>query len=65
VTPLDEGPPSPRLQAILDSLDRVARGEAPGPEVARLARVVGALVRLLVARGMVSEDELVAELLRK
>lgn len=65
VTPLDEGPPSPRLQAILDSLDRVARGEAPGPEVARLARVAGALVRLLVARGILSEEELVAEFLRK
>jgi len=65
VTPLDERVASPRLQALLDALDRAARGEAPGPEVARLARVVGAMVRLLVAKGIVAEDELVAEFLRK
>jgi len=57
--------PSPRLQALLDALDRVARGDAPGPEVARLARVLRALVRLLVGKGILSEDELVSEFLRR
>jgi hypothetical protein len=65
VTPLDEPQGSPRLHALLDALDRVSRGDASGPEVARVARVVAALVRVLVAKGIVGEDELLATFLRK
>jgi len=65
VTPLDEPRGSPRLHALLDALDRASRGDASAPETARLARAVAALVRVLVAKGVVEEEELLAAFLRK
>jgi len=56
---------SPRLHALLDALDRAARGESGAPDVARLARLSSALVRLLLRKRVVTETELIAELLRK
>jgi type IV pilus assembly protein PilB len=65
VTPLDEPQGSPRLHALLDALDRASRADASGPETARLARAVSAIVRVLLAKGLVDEDELLAAFLRK
>jgi len=56
---------SPRLHALLDALDRASRGGAAAPELARLARLSSALVRLLLRKGVVGEAELIAELVRK
>ena len=50
----------PRLEAMLDGLDRVAQDEQLPPEVVRLSRVASAVVRLLVRKGLVTEDELVS-----
>jgi len=56
---------SPRLYALLDALDRVARGASAAPEVARVARLSSALVRVLLRKGVVTEAEVINELLRK
>jgi hypothetical protein len=65
VTPLDPPAGSPRLHALLDALDRASRGEPTPVETARLARTVAALVRVLLAKGLVAEEELLAAFLRK
>jgi hypothetical protein len=51
----------PRLEAMLDGLDRISLHEQCPPEIVRLSRIASALVRLLVRKGLVSEDELVSE----
>ena len=50
----------PRVEAILDGLERIGGGEGCPPELGRLARFSSAMVRLLVKKGFVSEDELAA-----
>jgi hypothetical protein len=73
VTALPPGPPTelvveiepegsfafgPRVEAILDGLDRIGGAEGSSPELGRLARFSSAMVKLLVQKGFVSEDEL-------
>jgi len=48
----------PRVEAILDGLDRIGGAEGSSPELGRLARFSSAMVKLLVQKGFVSEDEL-------
>ena len=50
----------PRVEAILDGLERIGGNAGSPPEIGRLSRFSSALVRLLVKKGIVSEDELVA-----
>ncbi len=50
----------PRVEAILDGLERVGGSEGCPPELGRLARFSSAMVRLLVKKGFISEDELAA-----
>ncbi len=56
---------SPRLQALLEAMERAARGASTTPELARISRVSAALVRLLLRKGVITEAELIAELVRK
>jgi hypothetical protein len=48
----------PRVEAILDGLERIGGSEGCPPELGRLARFSSAMVKLLVQKGFVSEDEL-------
>jgi hypothetical protein len=48
----------PRVEAILDGLERIGASEGSPPELGRLARFSSAMVKLLVQKGFVSEDEL-------
>jgi hypothetical protein len=50
----------PRVEAILESLERIGATEGSPPEVARLSRFASALVRILVKKRLVTEDELAA-----
>ena len=50
----------PRVEAILDGLERIGGSEGCPPELGRLARFSSAMVRLLVKKGFISEDELAA-----
>lgn len=50
----------PRVEAILDGLERIGGHDGSPPELGRLARFSAAMVRLLVKKGFVSEDELAA-----
>jgi hypothetical protein len=50
----------PRVEAILDGLERIGGNEGCPPELGRLARFSSAMVRLLVKKGFISEDELAA-----
>ncbi|MFL5302344.1 MAG: hypothetical protein ACJ79R_18615, partial [Anaeromyxobacteraceae bacterium] len=55
--------PPPQTSPLLAALERLARGEElPSLGAARLA---GALARILVRRGVVTESELLDELRRK
>jgi len=64
--PEPEAPDSPpRLLALLDALDRAARVSQAPPEVARVARLSSALVRVLLRKGVLTEAEVLGELLRK
>jgi hypothetical protein len=53
----------PRDAALLDALDRAARGEES--PLLKPAQLVAALARLLVKRGVVTEKELLEALTRK
>jgi hypothetical protein len=59
VTPEDEGDGdfAPRVEAILDGLERIGN-DTTTPELARLSRFSAALVRILVKKRLVTEDEL-------
>jgi type IV pilus assembly protein PilB len=59
--PGPEPSPASREAALRDALDRLAAGEE-SPGGLRGARLVGALTRALLRRGLVTEAELVAEL---
>ena len=48
----------PRVEAILDGLERIGASEGSPPELGRLARFSSAMVKLLVQKGFVTEDEL-------
>ena len=58
-----EKPLTPRQSAMLDALERAARGEESG--LVRPGHLAAVLVRLLVKRGIVSERELLEELTKK
>lgn len=61
-----EAPPRTEHEAaILAALDRMALGEADPRATVTPAQVVAALVRLLVRRRVFTEQELLAELLRR
>jgi hypothetical protein len=64
VVPEGEGEFGPRIQAMLDGLDRIGLHEGCPPEVVRLSRLASAMVTLLLRKGLVTEDELVAEFVR-
>ena len=50
----------PRVEAILDGLERIGGSAGCPPELGRLSRFSSAMVRLLVKKGFISEDELAA-----
>lgn len=50
----------PRVEAILDGLERIGGHEGSTPDLARLSRFASGMVRLLVKKGFISEDELAA-----
>ncbi len=52
-------------QAVLDVLDRLVHGEPVAPEVVKPAQMVAALVRLLLQKRVISEEEFLAEFRRK
>ncbi len=60
LTPEDDGDAefAPRVEAILDGLERIGAGDATSPELARLSRFSAAMVRILVKKRLVTEDEL-------
>ena len=62
LTPDDDGEAgfAPRVEAILDGLERIGAGEGSTPELARLSRFSAAMVRILVRKRLVTEDELAA-----
>jgi hypothetical protein len=59
LTPDDDGEAdfAPRVEAILDGLERIGN-ETTTPELARLSRFSAAMVRILVKKRLVTEDEL-------
>jgi hypothetical protein len=64
IVPEADGEFGPRIEAMLDGIDRVALHDGCPPEVVRLARLTSALVRLMLRKGLVSEDEMVHEFVR-
>jgi hypothetical protein len=50
----------PKVEAVLDDLERVGGSEACPPELARLARFVSGLVKVLVRKRLVTEGEVAA-----
>jgi len=64
VVPEGESEFGPRIQAMLDALDRIGLDEGCPPEIVRLSRLASAVVSLMVRKGLVTEDELVAEFVR-
>jgi hypothetical protein len=55
-----DGEFGPRIEALLDSLDRIGQHEGCPPELMRLSRLSSAMVRLMVRKGLISEQELVS-----
>jgi type II secretory ATPase GspE/PulE/Tfp pilus assembly ATPase PilB-like protein len=64
IVPEAEGEFGPRIEAMIDGLERIGQHEGSAPEMVRLARMTSALMRLMVRKGLVSEDEMVAEFVR-
>jgi len=64
ILPEGEGEFGPRIEAMLDGLDRIGLHEGGPPEVVRLSRLTAAMMRLMLRKGHVTEDELVAEFVR-
>jgi hypothetical protein len=64
IVPEAEGEFGPRIEAMIDGLDRIGQHEGSPPEIVRLARMTSALMRLMVRKGLVTEDEMVAEFVR-
>jgi hypothetical protein len=72
LAPPDEGGEAPRAReltakeiAILESLDRLAGGAPAEPDVVKPAQAMAALLRLLIRKRIVSEDDFLDELTRK
>jgi type II secretory ATPase GspE/PulE/Tfp pilus assembly ATPase PilB-like protein len=66
--PLEEAEPEPRAtseHAVLEALDHLAHGEPVAPEVVKPAQMMAALVRLLLHKKVISEEEFLAEFQRK
>jgi len=64
VVPEGDGEFGPRVEAMLDGLDRIGLQEGCPPEVVRVSRLASAMVTLLLRKGLVTEDELVHEFVR-
>jgi hypothetical protein len=64
VEPEPDGGFGPRIEAILDGLERTGGSDACPPELARLARFSSAIVRILLRKRLVTEDELVQAFLQ-
>jgi hypothetical protein len=62
--PEGEGEFGPRIEAMLDGLDRIALHEGCPAEVVRLSRLASAMMRLMLRKKLVTEDEMVAEFVR-
>jgi hypothetical protein len=64
VIPDADAPPDaefgPRIEAILDSLDRIGQHEGCPPELLRLSRLSSAMVRLMLRKRLLTEQELVS-----
>ncbi|BDG03979.1 GspE/PulE/PilB domain-containing protein [Anaeromyxobacter oryzae] len=65
-----EGDPSARPlteaeREILDALDRLAGGAPAEPDIVKPAQAMAAMIRLLIRRGFVTEQEFLDELLRR
>jgi hypothetical protein len=58
-------PLTARELAILDALDRLAGGAHAEPEIVKPAQAMAALIRLLIRRKIVTEEEFLDELQRK
>lgn len=64
IVPDGDGEFGPRIEAMLDGLDRIGLHEGGPPEVIRLSRLTSAMMRLMLRKGLVTEEELVAEFVR-
>lgn len=64
IVPGGDGEFGPRIEAMLDGLDRIGLHEGGPPEVIRLSRLTSAMMRLMLRKGLVTEEELVAEFVR-
>ncbi len=66
---VSRGKPGPSRQgeshAVLEILDRLVHGEPVAPEVVKPAQMVAALVRLLLQKRIISEEEFLSEFRRK
>jgi hypothetical protein len=58
--PPPDGEFGPRIEAILDSLERIGQHEGCPPEMLRLSRLSSAMVRLMLRKGLITEQELVS-----
>jgi hypothetical protein len=65
LTPDDDGEAgfAPRVEAILDGLERIG-SDTTTPELARLSRFTAAMVRILVKKRLVTEDELASAFMK-
>ncbi len=64
--PMEEAEPrAAHEHAVLEALDRLAHGEPVAPEVVKPAQMMAALVRLLLQKKVISEEEFLAEFQRK
>lgn len=62
--PEQDGGFGPRIEVVLDGLERTGNGEGCPPELGRLARFSSSLVRVLLRKRLVTEDEVVAAYLQ-
>ncbi len=62
--PSGAAPFTERDRAVLEALDRLAGGAHAEPELLRPAQAMAAIIRLLIRRGIVSEQEFLEELRR-
>jgi hypothetical protein len=63
--PVPLRPLTPKEVVILDALDRLAAGQDEVPLPVKPSQVAAALLRILLRRKLVSQQELLDELLRK
>ncbi|GAO05504.1 hypothetical protein PSR1_04418 [Anaeromyxobacter sp. PSR-1] len=68
LTPVPMAEPSPftdRERAILAALERLAAGAPAEPEIVKPAQAMAALFRALLKRGLLTERDLLDELIRR